>query len=169
METEQYRGKGLGVLVPRLIRQTSTAERRKRSGSRRATGEFDKDWFFSSLKENSSVAAAATARRILVCNREKGLRIWGGADSLLPMKDIAGQGYRFMEVQGYRFMEVKNRGSVQFRFCWMKHPYGSAAKREALRLELNSMSGVDIPASRLSGKPEVPLPGVRQRVSTRRA
>jgi hypothetical protein len=151
VEVKQYRGEGLTTLVPRLIGQTSLADQRKRPGeSGRPSGEFDEEKFFSVLSRNSSPAGVAVARHILEWSRERGLRIWGGADSFFPMYDFAGQ--------GFHFLAVKNGGRVQFQFQWMrKRPFDTVEKRDTLRRALNSIPGVDIPEDRLTGKPSVPL------------
>lgn len=151
VEVKQFKGEGLTTLVPRLIGQTSLAEQRKRPGDRgRPFGEFNEERFFSTLSRNVSPAGVAVARRILEWSRERGLRIWGGADSFFPMFDLGGQ--------GFHFLAVKNGGRVQFQFQWMrKPPYRELEEREALRQALNKIPGIQIPKDRLSGKPSVSL------------
>jgi hypothetical protein len=150
VEIKQYQGQGLTSLVPRLLGQTAAAEQRKRTGGTgRSSGVFDEVRFMTALGEKSSPRAVAVAKSVLNWSRERGLRIWGGADSFMPVFDYEGR--------GHGFMSVKRAGQVQFQFYWMKPPHGRIEDRIDLWQKLVNIPGVEIPRDRLNGKPSVPL------------
>ena len=59
---------------------------------------------------------------------------------------------------GYQFTYLLDvKGTVKLKLRWMREPFRHAPTREPIRLRLNEIRGVDIPADKLNGEPDLPL------------
>lgn len=77
VEIKQYVGQGLKTLVPRVLGQTSEAQKKK-PGAAREDRSWDEASFLEELKTKRGADDARIARKILEWTRARELRIWWG-------------------------------------------------------------------------------------------
>lgn len=153
VEIKQYIGQGLKTLVPRVIGQTGEAQQRK--AVPRTKNKWDEQSFFEDLERRQGETETTAARKILTWAKDRGLRItWGegGRTGLfVPVLDHKNQGY-------YPFA-VATSGRLQVYFQWNKDkpPFDSEEKRLELLDKLNSIEGIELSPSVITGRPSLPL------------
>jgi hypothetical protein len=153
VEIKQYVGQGLKTLVRRVIGQTSEATLKKSAG--REERQWDEPSFMEALTQKQGSEDARVARVILDWARNSGLRIsWGkGAKdgSFFLILDWLGTKHSIISVWTYGRLEI------QFQLMKDKPPFDDEAKRNELRLKLNQVPGVDIPAEAVTLRPRIYL------------
>ena len=162
VEIKQYVGQGLKTLVPRVIGQTTEAERKKG-----AAGREEKQWdevsFLEALMERHGEAEAEVARAILDWAKKNNLRLWWGKGakdgSFFPMLDHRGQKQSVISVWTY--------GRLEVQFQWMKEkpPFDEESKRLELRDRLNKIPGVEIPVDAITLRPRILLSSLTDRTA----
>jgi hypothetical protein len=153
VEIKQFVGQGLKTLVPRLIGQTSEAERKK--GSAGTEKQWDEASFFEDLRQRRGEEEAEAARGILAWAKKSVPRIWWGKGntygSFYPMLDFRGEPHWVVSVWTY------GRVEIPFQHMLTRKPFNDEAKRLELRDRLNKLSDVEIPADAISRRPTIPL------------
>ena len=154
VEIKQFVGQGLKTLVPRVIGQTSEAERKK-GGAGAAEKQWDEASFFEELRQRRGEKEAEAARSILAWAKKSVLRIWWGKGntygSFYPMLDFRGEPHWVVSVWTY------GRVEIPFQHMLNRKPFEDEAKRGELPDRLNKLSGVQIPADAISRRPSIPL------------
>lgn len=157
LEIRQYvsQESDLKTLVPRLIGQTAKAQIIKSGGARNGK-RWNEDSFFETLDMNRGSEEATIARKILEWSRNDKLpRIeWNSRNRhgiFEPCLDHKGT--------SYWPIGVRTDGQIEVIFMWLKprQPFVNEAKREELLHRLNEITGVNLPADRITGRPSFPL------------
>lgn len=154
VEVKQFVGGGMKTLVPRVIGQTSGAERKKGTAAK-ATRQWDEASFFADLTERRGGREATAARAILTWAKSNVSRVWWGKGttegSFIPLLEHGGVKHFVVNVWSY--------GQLEIPFQWMlgKSPFDDEGKRLELLKRLNALPGVNVPEARLKGRPSVPL------------
>ncbi|MCB9098371.1 MAG: hypothetical protein H6632_02440 [Anaerolineales bacterium] len=153
VEIKQYVGRGLKTPVPRVIGQTSEAQKRKTV--QRTSNKWDEPAFFEDLARRQGLGEVVAAKKILTWARDRGLRIWWGegarTGSFVPVFDHNGQGYQLFAVATYGRMEV------YFQWYQYKPPFDAEAKRRELLDKLNAIKGINFPPDAITRRPSFPL------------
>jgi hypothetical protein len=153
VEVKQYAGQGMKTLVPRIVGQTTEAQRKK-GGPARETRRWDEPSFFRDLEERRGKDEAEAAKRILGWANARDLRIWWGRGkqdgSFFPLVEYRSVTHWLFSVWTY--------GRVEVQFQHMgKSPFGERTKRMELLRRLNEIQGIDIPVDKISKRPSIPL------------
>jgi len=152
VQVRQFVGEGLRTLVPTLIGQSAEAQRKKSAG---ATRQWDEESFFAELRTREGEGAARAARQVLEWAREHELEVWWGrgarSGSFFPWFKSGGVDHWTVSVWTYGTIEV------QFQQMRKVPPFSEEARREELRLRLNAITGVSIPADKIDKRPPIPL------------
>lgn len=154
VEIKQFAGQGLKTLVPRVIGQTTEAERKK-GGSGTAEKQWDEVSFFEELLKQEGDKDVATARSILDWAKKSVTRVWWGKGSVygsfFPMLYYKGENHFTVSVWTY--------GTIEIQFQWMlpRKPFDDESKRQELRERLNRIPGIAIPADAIKRRPSIPL------------
>lgn len=168
LEIRQYvsQDSNLKTLVPRLIGQTAKAQIIKSGGARNGK-RWDETSFFEALDVNRGPEEAATARKILEWSRDDKLpRIeWNARNrhgKFEPCLDHEGT--------SYWPIGVRTDGQVEVIFMWLKPrpAFANEAKREELLHRLNEITGVNLPAGRITGYPSFPLSALTDKADLER-
>jgi hypothetical protein len=151
VEVKRYFGQGQTTYVPRLIGQTSEAEARKRSETRK----WDETSFFHDLSRRHGAEAADVARRIYEWSGShvSGVRFGRGQvnGSFVPIYDHHGT--------EHQLFAVFTNGTVEIYFYWYtyKVPFKAKEKRLELLQRLNEIPGVKMPESAADRSPSISL------------
>ena len=165
VEIKEYvsQASNLKTLVPRIIGQTAKAQYNK-SGGARSGRHWDEDSFFEALEINRGAEEAATAVKILKDSRNSKLpRVeWSARNQhgvFEPCLDHNGI--------SYWPIGVRTDGRIEVVFQWLKPrpPFTDETKRMELLHRLNEITGVDLPAGRIIGRPSFPLSALRNEVA----
>ena len=160
VEVRQYGGEGKQRVLTPLVLGTLEKSSPPTSNKQPWTAAS----FFPELEGRHGRQAASTARALLNWATSRGLRIWWGAGarsgSFFPILDLrAGAAYTFA-VWTYQSVEI------QFQYMAVP-PFNDEAHRDELRRRLNEISGVNIPADRLSKRPSILLQDLRDETALR--
>jgi hypothetical protein len=155
VEIRQYVGQQLTTLVPRVIGQTSEAERKKSAGGRDER-TWDEASFFSEVSNRWGSQQAEVARRIFEWAQQNKLRIdWGKRNqdgSMTPLLNHNGAWHSLIGVWTYGTVEIP------FQYMKSKPPFDAETKRQELRDLLNKIPGVEeIPTDGLTRRPRILL------------
>ena len=103
---------------------------------------------------------AQVAGKLFEWAKTKGLRIWWGKGSkdgsFFPMLDYQGEAHWTISVGTYGRLEV------QFQQMQMKPPFDDESKRMELRRRLNEITGVDLPADKITKRPSISLSTLKE-------
>ncbi|HEY0016519.1 MAG TPA: hypothetical protein VGC13_09385 [Longimicrobium sp.] len=148
VEVRQYASGTLRTLVPRVIGQTATAERKK---GRSQAEQWTLPRFRERLKERKGAAAVEVADRILEWARERMPDFWYGRGtmdgSIIPRLYVNGRRYLFFTLYSY--------GSIELAPQWMKPMPGfetDERRREFLE-RINAIPGVSVPVDAIARRP----------------
>jgi hypothetical protein len=154
VEVKQYVGPDpkLKGLVPRLIGQTSAAERK---GQQREGRQWDEASVFTTLAEKRGSDEVAAARKILEWARSQLPRFtWGHGrvdGSFAPVLDHG-------SVPHWLFVLYTNgRVEIQFQYMRLKPPFDELSKRRELLRRLNEIPGIQISEEALEKRPSIAL------------
>jgi hypothetical protein len=153
VEIKQYVGDGQKTLVPKVIGQTSEAEKRK---SASATGvKWDKTSFLQEMAARRGHEEEEVAKAILKWVEEKGVGIWWGEGKTL------GSFTAVVEHKGaahYPIYVVTN-GLVYINFYYlkMKPPFDNEDLRKELLRRINEIPGVNFPQQSIAKGPSISL------------
>ena len=153
VEVKQFVGKGIRILVPKVIGQTAVADRKKRpSGSK----QWDERSFISTLRAQRGDKEAEVAKRILEWAKVHMPAIWWGKGKKYGgfIPGIYHKG------KWHQLIEVWTNGYVELQFQYMKTKSPPFDKREP-RLEFlrrcNEIRGVHLPEEAIDKRPSIPL------------
>jgi hypothetical protein len=150
----EFAGQGLRTLVPRVIGQTTEAERKK-GGPASAEKHWDESSFFEELRQSRGEKDVEPARTVLDWAKRSVSRIWWGKGSTY------GSFYAMLDYKGAKHFVVSvwTYGRVEIPFQWMltRQPFESDAKRLELRERLTRIPGVAISADAITRRPTIPL------------
>ena len=158
VEIRQYVGEGLKTLVPRVIGQTTEAQRAKSSAGR-TKKQWDEPSFFQELEARHSIVEVNIARKILEWAHSRTTRVWWGrgsrSGSFVPVLDHKEKGHSLLAVWTY--------GTVEIYFYWYKYklPFDSEEKRRELLSRLNAIAGVSLPDDAIARRPGIPLSALK--------
>jgi len=153
VEVRQFEGEQLRSLVPKVLGQTAAAQQR-RSGPRGSP--WTDEAFFAALAESAGPAAREAAQDLLQWTNSWATYVWPGrgqtAGSRVPTLKIAGLG-------NLNVFALWTYGTVEIYFQWLrsKPPFDQEPMRHDLLRRLNEISGVNLPADGINGRPTFPL------------
>ncbi|MCB9650902.1 MAG: hypothetical protein H6730_30575 [Deltaproteobacteria bacterium] len=153
VEVRQFEGEQLRSLVPKVLGQTAAAQQR-RSGPRGSP--WTDEAFFAALAESAGPAALKAAQELLQWTNSWATYVWPGrgqtAGSRVPSLKIAGLG-------NLNVFALWTYGTVEIYFQWLrsKPPFDQEPMRHDLLRRLNEISGVNLPADGINGRPTFPL------------
>ena len=153
VEVKQYVGQGLQTLVPRVIGQTSEAQKKKSGGAR--SRQWDEPSFFQDLETRRGPDEAATARAILEWARPKMTQVgWGRGSTRGSFVPILNH-----EAADHQLFAVWTNGVVEIYFYWYqrKRPFDAEEKRRELLSHLNAIEGVSLLDEVIARRPSIPL------------
>jgi hypothetical protein len=151
IEIRQYVGEGVRSLVPRVLGQTASSEKRKQV--RRSSRRWDESLFMEDLRANASNEATAVAVQLIEwTRREIGEPRWGSGATM-------GSFSASFNHDGNRHVlfDVWTTGRASIRFTRLKRfpPFQEEASRIALVNRFNEIPGVDL--KKAGGWPEFTL------------
>lgn len=159
MKQHVAEGREEKAFVPRLIGHTAHAQRIKATSAGQR-GRWDEVAFFQDLEARRGTNEAQVAGKLFEWAKTKGLRIWWGKGSkdgsFFPMLDYQGEAHWTISVGTYGRLEV------QFQQMQMKPPFDDESKRMELRRRLNEITGVDLPADKITKRPSISLSTLKE-------
>jgi hypothetical protein len=153
LEIEQFVGRGLKTLVPRIVGQTAEAQRRKGMGAGRAT-RWDETTFFEALQTHAG-EAVTVARKIKGWAVRQGARIDYGRGrrygSMIPA-------FSHPRREFYLFALWTN-GGIELYFYWLQRrpPFDEESKRVELRQRLKEIPGIALGPDAINKRPGVQM------------
>jgi hypothetical protein len=145
VEIRQYVGTGVRTLVPNVIRSSKRAT--TLSTGRTAT-RWDRTSFINDLHKRRGVEDVAVAEQILAWASTSGVKVWWGQGKVDGSANI---GLPHDETI-YPLFYMWTYGRIQFQFQTLQHSV-STQLLDGLRLEVNSILGIDIPGEALNKFP----------------
>jgi hypothetical protein len=162
VEIKQFVGQGLKTLVPRVVGQTASADKKKagRAGGQR---QWDEASFFAELEERSNPGEANVAREILNWAQEKMSRVWWGkgsrSGSFVSIFNHKDRDHQLFAVWTYCTVEI------YFYWYQYKPPFDSEEKRLELLRRLNTITNVSIPPEAINKRPSIALSTLQDEAS----
>ncbi len=156
VEIKQFVGPQMKTLVPRVIGQTAKAVTQKAASGVSGGGrQWDEKTFFEDMTARGNVKATQTTRTVLDWVRSQNIDVWWGAGkrygSCVPNLQHNGK--------DNKLAAMWSNGYIEFYFEHLsgKPPFNVVTKREEFLDKLNAIAGVDIPKSKIIGRPSVPI------------
>jgi hypothetical protein len=146
IEVRQYVGHGLKTLVPNLLGASKLV---------RPSTRWDERTLFAALLERHGAGAVEVARSMLDWAASRTSRTWWGKGaqngSFVPVLHANGV--------DHQAFAVFTSGTIELYFQWYRtrRPFDDPGLRGELLERFNRIPGVDIPASRVDGRPNIPL------------
>lgn len=151
VEIKQFVGQKETSFVPRVIGQTSKAQKKKSLASR-SKRKWDRKQFLEELRSRHSRKEQEVAEQIIQWANNKGLRFWWGEGaqngSFFPVLDHENDAYTLFSLWTY--------GSVEIQFQYLKthNPYYERKEhRLELLQQLNAIPNVSIPEDGIERRP----------------
>jgi hypothetical protein len=153
VEIRQYVGDGQKTLVPKVIGQTSEAEKRK---SASVTGvKWDEPSFLQQMTTRRGPVETEVAKAILKWAKEKADRIWWGEGKTTGYFSVV------IEYKGtpHYPIAVSTIGVVYVSFYYLKlkPPFDNEDLRKELLKRINEIPGVNISQQSIEKGPSIPL------------
>lgn len=155
VEVRQFIGDGLQSLVPRVLGQTATAQKRK-AGASRPGRQWDEVSFLADLETRSGSGAKRIAQGLVAWTASQVKRVWWGNGfkdgSFVPMASLPGG------VEAVLF-SIWTNGSVElgFQYLQRKTPFNLEENRIELLSRLRAIPGLDLPVDSYNRRPNFPL------------
>ena len=156
VEIKQFVGPQMKTLVPRVIGQTAKAVTQKTANAVSSGGrQWDEITFFEDMTVRGNAKATQATRDILNWVRSESIDVWWGAGkrygSCVPHFQHNGRNNQLAAMWSNGYIEF------YFQHLSSKPPFDVLAKRELYLDKLNTIVGVNIPESKISGRPSVPI------------
>jgi hypothetical protein len=154
VELPQFADDELKVITPRVIGQTTAAEKAK--GKRTKGIQWDEPLFIKSLQENSDKEDVDVAAAIIDWVRLRKLReLWGKGKrygSITPIYDDS-------EGNSHYLFRMNSSGSLELYFQWYQRhpPFDATEKRLELMDKLNDIPAIRLTRNDIARRPSVPL------------
>lgn len=152
VELRQFADDELKVITPRVVGQTTAAEKAKQTKGI----QWDEPLFINNLQENRGDEDVKVAAAIMEWARSKGLReLWGKGKrfgSLTPIYDDS-------VGNSHSLFRMYSEGSLELYFQWYKRhpPFDTVEKRLELMEKLNDIPGISLTRDVITRRPSVPL------------
>jgi hypothetical protein len=153
VEIRQYVGDGQKTLVPKVIGQTSEAEKRK---SAAATGmKWDKTSFLQEMMAKRGPTEAQIAQDLLKWAEEKADRIWWGEGKTMGSFTIVVQN----DGVPHYPIAIYTTGVIYINFYYLKikPPFDNEDLRKELLKLINEIPGLNLPQQSITKGPSIPL------------
>jgi hypothetical protein len=152
VEVPQFVGPGLQTLVPRVVGRTAEAIARKRPGGG-SVSPMSESEFFSLLPNHTTAEGVEVTQELLKWSKSNALdgRVDWIHRGFVPVFPGGKSGFCPFSVS------FKGRLRVYYQFLKAYPPFNEEQKRRELNDRLNTIPGLNIPSTAISGKPAVPL------------
>jgi hypothetical protein len=145
VEIRQYVGTGVRTLVPNVIRSLKRATTVSPS---RTPIRWDRNTFINDLRQRRGAEDVAVAEQVLEWACKCGFKVWWGQGRVDGAANIG----ITHEGETYPVFAMWTYGRIQFQFQTLQHSV-STQVMEGLRLELNTIPGIEIPSGALNKFP----------------
>lgn len=152
VEVKQFKGEGVTTLVPRVIGQTERAQQKKTSSSTTVKRVQSEQTFFAELRAARTPDEVSAVRRFYEWAMERGIQITFGdrqMGSMIPIVSHKGKKHYF------GLLWTNGKIYVNFRDMRPHAPFSDRMLREELRVRLNAIKGVSIPADGTERQPSI--------------
>ncbi|MDL2308629.1 hypothetical protein LJC68_05860 [Bacteroidales bacterium OttesenSCG-928-B11] len=155
VEIKQFVGENnIKTLVPRVIGQTAGADSVKGVAIKSQNSHWTEETFFEELLEKRGRKEFDVIQKLKNWLIQICYRFWYGSGkrgSCVPVFEHKGMDY-------FPFA-IWTTGTIEIYFQWHKHkaPFDNEEKRIELLNRLNQIKDVDIPLTKVSGRPDIPI------------
>lgn len=152
LEIKQFKNNKIKTLVPRVIGQTTSAQRKKGA---RNTNKWDAESFYAELERKNGKTAVDIVKKIIKYFENKVTRFWFGRGkvhgSIVPALDLP-------ETSHYPFA-IYTYGKIELYFQWYKEkePFNNVNKRKKLLEKINKIKGVNFPEYKIDKRPSIDI------------
>lgn len=140
------------MLVPSLVGETEASKATK---GERETRRWDDASILASIESAVGAEARRSAQELLTWGHAEGFKLVFGRGLTVGSCSFGAP----VGKKHFWTFAVWSDGNIELMFQHIRNfePFRSVDERERLRVQLNQISGVDVPADRIEGRPPVPL------------
>lgn len=151
IEIRQYTEDKLKALVPRVIGQTSEAQKKKVSSEPRE--KWSEEKFIKNIEENCKVEETEFIKEILKWSKDKNLEEWWGSGKIygtfFPVLIYRDKRYTLFSIWTNKYIEI------EFNTLNNRLPEGNEAILNELLNRLNELKGVNLSADNIKKLPSL--------------